>query len=88
MASPPGVKLLNGKICNTFTYRGVRCRETLKVWVVNSADIKKAGSLRAVIVSEIQSGTFDYAMRFPTSAAAKKFNSTRTASPWKDLIEI
>jgi len=88
MANPTGVELHNGKIRITFTYRGVRCRETLKGWTVNNANIKKAGSLRAVIVSEIQLGTFDYAGRFPTSAAAKKFDSTRTASTWKELVEI
>lgn len=88
MANPTGVELHNGKIRITFTYCGVRCRETLKGWTVNNANIKKAGSLRAVIVSEIQLGTFDYAERFPTSAAAKKFDSTRTASTWKELVEM
>lgn len=88
MANPTGVELHNGKIRITFNYRGARCRETLKGWVVNNANIKKAGSLRAVIVSEIQLGTFDYAVRFPTSAAAKKFDSTRTASTWKELTDM
>ncbi|WP_409013006.1 Arm DNA-binding domain-containing protein [Enterobacter bugandensis] len=42
MNFPTGVELHNGKIRITFTYRGIRCREVLRGWVVNSSNIKKA----------------------------------------------
>ncbi|WP_447841270.1 Arm DNA-binding domain-containing protein [Enterobacter ludwigii] len=88
MNFPTGVELHNGKIRLTFTYRGIRCREVLRGWVVNSSNIKKAGNLRAVIVSEIQFGQFDYAARFPESKALKKFSSTKRIGTFNDLCEF
>lgn len=88
MSFPTGVELHNGKIRITFVYRGTRCREVLKGWVVNNANIKKAGNLRAAIVSDIQLGTFDYASRFPDSKALKKFTSARVAHTWGELVDI
>nr|WP_285892846.1 site-specific integrase [Citrobacter portucalensis] len=88
MSYPTGVELHNGKIRITFTYRGHRCREVLKGWVVNATNIKKAGNLRALIVSEIQLGQFDYTSRFPESKAAKKFTSARVAYTWGELIDM
>ncbi|WP_313448450.1 Arm DNA-binding domain-containing protein, partial [Pseudescherichia sp.] len=86
MSYPTGVELHNGKIRITFLYRGSRCREVLKGWAVNASNIKKAGNLRAVIVSEIQLGLFDYAARFPDSKALQKFSSTRIAYTWGELV--
>lgn len=43
MSYPTGVELHNGKIRITFTYRESRCREVLKGWIVNAANIKKPG---------------------------------------------
>lgn len=88
MNFPTGVELHNGKIRITFTYRGIRCREVLRGWVVNSSNIKKAGNLRAVIVSEIQFGQFDYTARFPESKALKKFSSTKRIGTFNDLCEF
>lgn len=88
MNFPTGVELHNGKIRITFTYRGIRCREVLRGWVVNSSNIKKAGNLRAVIVSEIQFGQFDYAARFPESKALKKFSSPKRIGTFNDLCEF
>ncbi|WP_047625946.1 site-specific integrase [Enterobacter sp. ZOR0014] len=88
MNFPTGVELHNGKIRITFIYRGIRCREVLRGWVVNSSNIKKAGNLRAVIVSEIQFGQFDYAARFPESKALKKFSSTKRIGTFNDLCEF
>lgn len=70
---PTGVEIHNGKIRIWFNYRGVRCREVLKGWVVSNSNLKKAGNMRALITSEVQLGTFDYASRFPESKALKKF---------------
>lgn len=88
MSFPIGVELHNGKIRISFTYRGTRCREVLKGWINNPANIKKAGNLRALIVSEIQMGEFDYVRRFPESKAIQKFTSTRVAYTWADLNEL
>ncbi|RAY66765.1 site-specific integrase [Enterobacter hormaechei] len=88
MNFPTGVELHNGKIRITFYYRGVRCREVLRGWLVNNSNIKKAGNLRALIVSEIQLGTFDYASRFPESKALSKFGSTKRISTFAELCEL
>lgn len=88
MSYPTGVELHNGKIRITFIYRGSRCREILKGWLPTSANIKKAGNLRALVISEIQMGQFDYALRFPESKSAKKFTSTRTAYTWAELVKL
>lgn len=82
---PTGVELHNGKIRITFGYRGTRCRETLKGWLPTNANIKKAGNLRAKIMSEIQLGTFDYRSSFPESKTAKKFYSTQLIAQFGDL---
>lgn len=88
MNFPTGVELHNGKIRITFYYRGVRCREVLRGWLVNNSNLKKAGNLRALIVSEIQLGTFDYANRFPESKALSKFGSTKRISTFAELCEL
>lgn len=88
MNFPTGVELHNGKIRITFIYRGTRCREVLRGWVVSNGNIKKAGNLRALIVSEIQMGTFDYAERFPESKALKKFTTTEKIKTFKQLSDL
>lgn len=88
MKYPTGVEIHNGKIRITFTYRGIRCRETLRGWVVNTSNIKKAGNLRALIMSEIQLGNFSYAERFPESKSLKKFSTTKRIVTFRELSEF
>nr|WP_279114770.1 site-specific integrase [Enterobacter soli] len=88
MNFPTGVELHNGKIRISFIYRGIRCREVLQGWVVTSGNLRKAGNLRAVIVSEIQLGTFEYAERFPESKALKKFSSTKKITAFGELCDM
>ena len=88
MDFPTGVELHNGKIRITFTYRGIRCREVLRGWQATNSNLKKAGNLRAVIVSEIQLGQFDYAQRFPESKALSKFGSTKRITTFKELCDL
>ncbi|WP_274166553.1 Arm DNA-binding domain-containing protein [Enterovibrio gelatinilyticus] len=45
---------------------------------ISTSNIKKAGRLRAVIVSEISVGEFDYLERFPNSKAAAKLNTKQS----------
>lgn len=69
---PEGVEVRIKTLRISFIYKETRCRETLKGWDVTPANIKKAGRLRAVIVSEITGGVFDYLERFPNSKLAAK----------------
>ncbi|HED2522649.1 TPA: DUF3596 domain-containing protein [Klebsiella aerogenes] len=87
MDLPTGVEIHNGKIRIWFNYRGTRCRESLKGWVLTDANLKKAGHLRAKIHSQIQLGEFDYLAQFPDSKAAKKFHATLRISTFKELCE-
>lgn len=85
--APTGVEIHNGKIRIWFIYRGVRCRETLKGWLVTNANLKKAGQLRAKITSDIQMGVFDYGLQFPGSKAAKKFSTTLRINTLQELCD-
>ncbi|OAT17912.1 phage integrase [Buttiauxella gaviniae ATCC 51604] len=89
MASlPTGVEIHSGKIRISFNYRGTRCREILKGWVVNNSNIKKAGNLRALICSEIQFGTFRYEERFPESKSLTRFCSpVKSVSTFGELCD-
>ncbi|AYW93621.1 site-specific integrase [Yersinia pseudotuberculosis] len=85
MKLPTGVEIRNEKICIWFIYHGKRCREVLKGWINTSANIKKAGNLRAAIVSEINFGTFSYLSRFPESKVADKFGEKKIITTFKEL---
>lgn len=85
--APTGVEIHNGKIRIWFIYRGVRCRETLKGWLVTNANLKKAGQLRAKITSDIQMGVFDYGLQFPGSKTARKFSTTLRINTFQELCD-
>lgn len=59
-------------IAVSFQYRGVRCRERLRL-APTPQNIKFAARLKATIDHEIAIGTFDYAKHFPDSKRAKRF---------------
>lgn len=75
MKLPEGVEVRGNSIRIRFTYKEIRCGETLKGWEVTKSNIKKAGQLRAVILSEINDGSFNYIRRFPNSKKANKLSS-------------
>ncbi|UWE18060.1 site-specific integrase [Herbaspirillum huttiense] len=56
----------------TFTYRGKRCRERLKL-APTPANLKRAAQHRAAILDAIQKQTFDYRITFPDSPRAIQF---------------
>ena len=85
---PTGVEIRGNRICVWFMYKGKRCREVLKGWIVSPANIKKAGNLRAVITSEINMGEFDYGRRFPSSKKAVAINTTLQVSTFHELCEL
>src|SRR4030095_5698526 len=70
----PGVRVRSdASIEIDFYYRGVRCRERLKL-KPTPQNIKHAAKLKASIELEIGKGTFDYRTHFPNSARAKKLS--------------
>lgn len=84
---PTGVEIRGKSICIWFMYRGKRCREVLKGWTATPANIRKAGSLRSVIVSEINLGEFDYQMRFPSSRKNAGMATTLAINTFGELCE-
>lgn len=58
----------------TFAYRGVRCRERIKL-KPTPANLKRASQHRAAILDAIVKGTFDYAATFPDSPRRLQFAS-------------
>jgi integrase len=70
-----------------FTYRGVRCRERIKL-KPTPANLKRAERHRAAILDAIERGTFDYAITFPDSPRAAQFSEHRGASiTFKDYLD-
>lgn len=74
-ASPRGIELRKGvdteSIRIKFMYRGMECRETLKL-AHTKPNIKYAERLRGEILNSIEKGTFDYAKYFPGSGQLQK----------------
>lgn len=66
----------------TFTYRGQRCRERIKLQPT-SANLKRAARHRAAVLDAIERGTFDYAVTFPSSPRAARF-----ASQPGDIVQL
>lgn len=56
----------------TFSYRGHRCRERLKL-KPTAANLKRAGDFLGAVRDAIAKGTFDYAVSFPGSPRIAKF---------------
>lgn len=74
---PAGVEIRHWKNGDTalriqFRYRGVTCKEPLKL-PATASNIKYAVNLRGEILTTIAKGTFNYAVYFPNSENAKKF---------------
>ena len=61
----------------SFYYRGLQCRETLKLDVTPS-NIKYADRLRSEILNAIERGAFSYADYFPQSNLARRFGHVKT----------
>lgn len=76
---PVGVRVLKStareSIRISFTYKGVECRETLRI-DPTPQNIKYAERLRSQVLLEIEKGTFDYAQTFPKSKRLHLFGKT------------
>ncbi|RAP36682.1 site-specific integrase [Legionella quinlivanii] len=80
--TPTGVEIRQWKsgkntLRISFYYKGVQCRETLKL-DVTSSNIKYADRLRGEIINAIEKGTFSYADYFPQSKLARRFGHVKT----------
>ncbi len=59
-----------------FRYRGMRCRELIKL-PPTKANLKYAANLRAALLTEIARGTFQYQEHFPDSSRCALFGGVR-----------
>lgn len=62
----------------TFTYKGVLCRERIKLQPT-PANLKRVALHRSAILHAIATGTFDYAVTFPDSTRRFKFSEEKGA---------
>lgn len=74
-----GVEARSGSVRITFTFKGERCRETLRI-PPTAKNLQYAENKRGQIMTEIALGTFDYAVHFPDSARAKLGRAKKTAT--------
>ena len=71
--TPLGIEVRGDAIRIKFTYRGIRCRPTLKGITATKANIKFAEQKRNTILYEINNGSFDYAAHFPHCPKGRLF---------------
>jgi integrase len=69
-----------------FSYRGVQCRETLKL-EPTKANLKYAERLRGEIINAISLGTFNYADYFPNSRRARLFGHVVLKATVGELLQ-
>lgn len=71
----------------SFTYKGIPCRERIKLQPT-AANLKRAEQHRAAILHAIERGTFDYAITFPDSPNRFKFAEQKGAGyPLESWLE-
>lgn len=76
LAKHTGIELHGGNLRIVFMWRRIRCRESLGL-PVTKANIKHAAQLRAAVLHEIKTGTFEYGRHFPDSKHAANYSSTK-----------
>lgn len=85
LAKHKGIELHGGYLRIVFMWRRKRHRQALGL-PSTKANIKYAAQLRAAILHEIKTGTFDYARHFPDSINAQN-KSSRRDEPLKELVK-
>lgn len=76
LAKHTGIEIHGGNLRIGFMWRRIRCRESLGL-PVTKANIKHAALLRAAILHEIKTNTFDYGRHFPNSKHAGNYSSAK-----------
>ena len=82
-----GVSIRGDSIRIAFTYKGVRCKETLKNVSVSETNILFASNKRTAILHEITTNCFDYRKHFPDSKRANVFSPVREIPLVKDALD-
>jgi integrase len=72
--SPTGIEVRNDSIRIVFSYKGQRCRPTLKGLKSTPRNIKFAERKRNTVLYEINQGSFSYAAHFPDCPKSKLFS--------------
>ncbi|WP_318826143.1 Arm DNA-binding domain-containing protein [Burkholderia thailandensis] len=68
-----GVRAISGSSIEvTFTYKGVRCRERIRL-EPTPANLKAAANFLGAVRTAIANGTFDYRVSFPESKRIAQF---------------
>jgi len=75
----PGVRVRGNSIQIDFRYKGVRCRETLRV-TPTPTNLKNSANLLGRIKNEINFGKLNYADYFPNSKNIKKFGDLKPSN--------
>ncbi|MCG8037328.1 MAG: DUF3596 domain-containing protein [Candidatus Thiodiazotropha taylori] len=76
-----GVRGRNSAIQIEFTYKRIRCKETLRgLSPIKNRDIQTAVNKRASVLLNIQFGAFNYAEEFPDSPKAEMFGHILTSN--------
>lgn len=88
---PEGVEIRQSKNRSSirigFWYKGIQCRETLKLEPTPS-NLKYAGNLRGEILNKIELGTFYYTDYFPESERARLFGHFRAINTNVTIREL
>lgn len=71
-----GITIRGNSLQLSFTYQGVRCRETFPLPPTKAAQKEVALKLHSIRY-EIKTGTFDYVKHFPNSKKAREFRKSR-----------
>lgn len=71
-----GITIRGNSVQLSFTFQGVRCRETIPMPPTKTA-LKELGLKLQAIKHEIRVGTFDYLKHFPYSKKAKELRKSR-----------
>lgn len=79
MGRGPGIRQRGDGIQIDFRYRGIRCRELLRL-EPTKANLKFAANLKARVEHEIATGTFNYAKFFPNSKRALEADTSPLGS--------
>jgi integrase len=75
-----------GSLETYFLYRGIRCRETLKLEVTKE-NYAYAARLRAEIINQIERGAFRYGDYFPHSPRARLFGEGSSKATVGEIID-
>ncbi|MEK2608469.1 site-specific integrase [Pseudomonas shirazensis] len=76
LAKHRGIEIHGGNLRIVFMWRRIRCRESLGL-PVTKANIKHAALLRAAILHDIKTNTFEYGRHFPNSKHAGNYSSAK-----------